>query len=458
MTTAPARTAPFDTVLVANRGEIALRVVRTCREMGIRTVVVHSTTDRDSAAVRAADVAVQIGPGAPRRSYLSVPAIIEAALSSGARAVHPGYGFLSEDPDFAEVCAANDLVFIGPEPALMSRLGDKAVARALMADAGLPVLPGSRQTVDSAEQAVEVADGIGYPVIIKAAAGGGGRGMSVVRSRRHLPPSYRQTRAAAQAVFGDGRVYLERYCERARHVEVQVLADRFGDVVHLGERDCSVQRRHQKLIEESPAPALDPSLTGRMAEAAVRGARAVGYTGAGTFEFLVSDGAFTFMEINCRIQVEHPVTEMVTGVDLIREQITVAAGLPLSVRQQDLAPRGVAVECRVNAEDPDRNFAPCPGLLDEFVPPGGPFVRVDTHAYPGWRVPPEYDSLLAKVVAWGPDRGQALDRLDRALAEFHIGGAGVRTTIPLLREVLAYPSFRAGRHTTTLLEEMADAG
>ena len=456
MTVAPARPALFDTVLVANRGEIALRVVRTCREMGIRTVVVHSTTDRDSAAVRAADVAVQIGPGAPRRSYLSVPAIIEAALSSGTTAVHPGYGFLSEDPDFAEVCAANDLVFIGPEPGLMSRLGDKAEARALMADAGLPVLPGSRQTVDSAEQAVEVAAGIGYPVIIKAAAGGGGRGMSVVHSRQQLLPSYRQTRAAAQAVFGDGRVYLERYCERARHVEVQVLADTQGNVVHLGERDCSVQRRHQKLIEESPAPALDRALTGRMAEAAVRGARAVGYTGAGTFEFLVSDGEFTFMEINCRIQVEHPVTEMVTGVDLIREQITVAAGLPLSVRQEDLLPRGVAVECRVNAEDPDRNFAPCPGMLDEFVPPGGPFVRVDTHAYPGWRVPPEYDSLLAKVIAWAPDREQALDRLDRALAEFHIGGAGVRTTIPLLRDVLANRCFRAGRHTTTLLEEMSD--
>jgi acetyl-CoA carboxylase, biotin carboxylase subunit len=456
VTVAPARPPLFDTVLVANRGEIALRVVRTCREMGIRTVVVHSTTDRDSAAVRAADVAVQIGPGAPRRSYLSVPAIIEAALSSGARAIHPGYGFLSEDPDFAEVCAANDLVFIGPAPGLMSMLGDKAEARALMADAGLPVLPGSRQTVDSADEAIEVADRIGYPVIIKAAAGGGGRGMSVVRSRQHLLLSYRQTRAAAQAVFGDGRVYLERYCDRARHVEVQVLGDTHGNVVHLGERDCSVQRRHQKLIEESPAPALDPALTGRMAEAAVHGARAVGYTGAGTFEFLVADGEFTFMEINCRIQVEHPVTEMVTGVDLIREQIMVAAGLPLSVRQEELVPRGVAVECRVNAEDPARNFAPCPGRLDEFVPPGGPFVRVDTHAYPGWRVPPEYDSLLAKVVAWAPNREQALDRLDRALAEFHIGGPGVRTTIPLLRDVLAEPAFRAGRHTTTLLEEMSD--
>ncbi|MFK4221491.1 acetyl/propionyl/methylcrotonyl-CoA carboxylase subunit alpha [Streptomyces sp. NPDC019890] len=443
----------LDTVLVANRGEIALRVIRTCREMGIRTVAVHSTADKDSAHVRAADAAVQIGPGMPRKSYLSAPAVIEAALRTGADAVHPGYGFLSEDPDFAEICADNGLVFIGPRPEVLSRLGDKAVARALMTDAGLPVLPGSPGTVDSAAEATDLAGRIGFPLIIKAAAGGGGRGMTVVRQSCDLLPAYRQTRATAQAVFGDNRVYLERFCDSARHIEVQVLADGHGKVLHLGERDCSVQRRHQKLIEESPAPGLHPGLSEAMAKAAVRGARAVGYTGAGTFEFLVHDEGFSFMEMNCRIQVEHPVTEAVFGVDLVREQIHVAAGEALAFRQEDLVPRGTAVECRVNAEDPARNFAPCPGTLDEFVPPGGPFVRVDTHGYAGWRVPSQYDSLLAKVITWAPERGQALDRMDRALAEFRVVGPGVHTTIPLLRDVLADPVFRDGKHNTSFLDE-----
>ncbi|MEU4498035.1 acetyl-CoA carboxylase biotin carboxylase subunit [Streptomyces sp. NBC_00210] len=443
----------LDTVLVANRGEIALRVIRTCREMGIRTVAVHSTADKDSAHVRAADAAVQIGPGMPRKSYLSAPAVIEAALRTGADAVHPGYGFLSEDPDFAEICADNGLVFIGPRPEVLSRLGDKAVARALMTDAGLPVLPGSPGTVDSAAEATDLAGRIGFPLIIKAAAGGGGRGMTVVRQSCDLLPAYRQTRATAQAVFGDNRVYLERFCDSARHIEVQVLADGHGKVLHLGERDCSVQRRHQKLIEESPAPGLHPGLSEAMAKAAVRGARAVGYTGAGTFEFLVHDEGFSFMEMNCRIQVEHPVTEAVFGVDLVREQIHVAAGETLAFKQEDLVPRGTAVECRVNAEDPARNFAPCPGMLDEFVPPGGPFVRVDTHGYAGWRVPSQYDSLLAKVITWAPERGQALDRMDRALAEFRVVGPGVHTTIPLLRDVLADPVFRDGKHNTSFLDE-----
>ncbi|MDA3647676.1 acetyl-CoA carboxylase biotin carboxylase subunit [Saccharopolyspora indica] len=446
-------TRPFDTVLVANRGEIALRVIRTCREMGIRTVAVHSTADRDSAAVRAADTAVQIGPGPSKRSYSFAPAIVEAALATGAQAVHPGYGFLSEDPDFAEICAAGGLVFIGPRPEVMAPLGDKATARRMMSDAGLPVLPGSRRTADSAAEVQEVAANIGYPLIIKAAAGGGGRGMAVVRQPRDLMPTYRATRSAAQAVFGDGRVYLERFCDRARHVEVQILADEHGNVVHLGERDCSVQRRHQKLVEESPAPNLPAGLADEMAAAAVLGARAVGYTGAGTFEFLVHEGGFAFMEINCRIQVEHPVTEMVTGIDLVREQIRVAAGLPLSVRQEDVRPSGVAVECRVNAEDPARGFAPCPGVLAEFEPPGGPFVRVDTHAFTGWRIPAEYDSLLAKVIAWGADRDQALDRMDRALHEIRV--RGVRTTTGVLRDVLADEVFRAAEHTTTLLDELS---
>jgi acetyl-CoA carboxylase, biotin carboxylase subunit len=442
----------FDTVLVANRGEIALRVVRTCREMGIRTVAVYSTADRESAAVLAADEAVQIGPGSPRHSYLYPPAIVEAALRTGAQAVHPGYGFLSEDPDFAEICARNGLVFVGPPPQVMTQLGDKALARRLAADAGLPVLPGTREPVRTPGEVVEAVNRIGLPVIIKASAGGGGRGMSVVRDWSALLPTFRATRAAARAVFGDDSVYIERFWERARHVEVQVLADRYGNVVHLGERDCSVQRRHQKLIEESPAPGLAASVRRRLAEYAVRGARSVGYSGAGTFEFLVNGDEVAFIEVNSRIQVEHPVTEAVTGVDLVREQLRVAAGRPLSLAQEDIEFRGVAVEARVNAEDPERDFAPCAGRLSEFLPPGGPFVRVDTHAYAGWQVPFEYDSLLAKVIAWAPDRGQALARLDRALVEFRISGPGVRTTRGLLREVLADPVFRAGEHTTSFLE------
>ncbi|RVX44137.1 acetyl-CoA carboxylase biotin carboxylase subunit [Nonomuraea polychroma] len=442
----------FDTVLVANRGEIALRVVRTCREMGIRTVAVYSTADQDSAAVRAADEAVHIGPGPAKQSYLYPPAIIEAALLAGAQAVHPGYGFLSEDPDFAEICAKNDLVFIGPRPEVMAKLGDKALARSLMADAGLPVLPGTREPVGTAQEVSATVERIGLPVIIKASAGGGGRGMAVVRTMEELLPAYRSVRAAARAVFGDDRVYLERYVERARHIEVQVLADEHGNVLHLGERDCSVQRRHQKLVEESPAPRLDPATSRELYAAAVRGAEAVGFTGAGTFEFLVDGRDIAFLEVNSRIQVEHPVTELVTGIDLIREQIRIAAGEPLSLRQEDVRFSGAAVECRVNAEDPSRDFAPCPGRLAEFVPPGGPFVRVDTHAFPGWEISPYYDSLLAKVVVWAPDREQALARMDRALREFRIGGPNVHTTKELLREVVADPVFAAGRHTTALLD------
>jgi acetyl-CoA carboxylase biotin carboxylase subunit len=453
MSAVPHERRIFDTVLVANRGEIALRVVRTCQEMGIRTVVVHSTADRASAAVQAADETVQIGPAAPRRSYLSAPAIVEAALRTGAQAVHPGYGFLSEDPDFAEICADNGLVFIGPAPQVMAQLGNKATARLLMNRAGLPVLAGSVEPVHTAAQVVRVANEIGFPLIIKAVAGGGGLGMSVVRSLPELVAAFRATRASAQVVFGDGRVYVEQFCEQARHVEVQVLGDRHGQLVHLGERDCSVQRRHQKVVEESPAPGLAPELRQQIIEAAVQGARAVNYTGAGTFEFLVTGNEFAFIEVNCRIQVEHPVTEMVTGLDLVREQLQVAAGLPLSVHQTQIRPQGVAIECRINAENPDRNFAPCPGKLTEFLTPGGPFVRVDTHAYPGWQIPPDYDSLLAKVIAWAPDRDQALNRLNRALTEFRIAGPGVHTTVHVARNILAHPTFRAAKHTTSFLHE-----
>ena len=447
----------FSTILIANRGEIALRVARTCRELGIRTVAVYSSADRDSAVVRFADESVHIGGPAAKDSYLSIPAIIEAALQTGAEAVHPGYGFLSEDPDFAEICAAQGLVFIGPPAHVMQQLGDKAEARRLMGQAGLPVLPGSVGALTSPAEAGRLAQEVGYPVILKAVAGGGGRGMAVVHDAAGLRLAYNETRNHARAVFGDDRLYLERFVENARHVEVQVLCDLYGGAVHLGERDCSVQRRQQKLIEESPAPNLPDAMREAMWAAAVRGAEAVGFVGAGTFEFVVTpDHDFYLMEINCRLQVEHPVTEFVTGIDIVQEQITIAAGEPLSFRQSDVQLRGVAMECRVNAEDPDKDFSPAPGRLAEFVPPGGPCVRVDTHAFPGWLIGPDYDSLLAKTIVWAPDRGRAVARMDRALSEFRVAGPGVRTTIDFLRQTLAHPLFRAGEHTTGLVASCAE--
>jgi acetyl-CoA carboxylase, biotin carboxylase subunit len=445
----------FDKVLIANRGEIAVRVARACRELGVRTVAVYSTEDRESAVTGLADESVHIGPGPAKKSYLNMPAIIEAAKMTGAQAVHPGYGFLSEDADFAEVCRDNGLTFIGPPPEVIAQLGDKTAARQLMADAGMPMLPGSREPLRTAEQAHELAGRIGYPVIIKAAAGGGGRGMAVVHDAGDFIRAYRETTAGAQVLFGDARVFIERYLGSARHVEIQILSDSYGNAVHLGERDCSVQRRHQKLVEESPAPGLPAELIERMGQAAVAGAKAAGYVGAGTFEFLVDEhGEFSFMEVNCRIQVEHPVTELMTGIDLVREQLIIAAGGRLSIEQQDVVRRGAAIECRINVEDPDRSFAPAPGVLDEFVPAGGPFVRVDTHGYPGYRVPATYDSLLAKLLTWAPTRKEALARMDRALAEFRIAGAGVHTTIPFLRRVIADERFAAGTHDTTIVDRL----
>jgi acetyl-CoA carboxylase biotin carboxylase subunit len=445
----------FRKVLVANRGEIALRIIRACRELGLETVAVYSTADRDSAAVRQAGQAVCIGPPPPLRSYHNAAAITEAALQTGADAVHPGYGFLSEDPDFAEICRDNGLLFIGPPADVMRKLGDKSTAREMMREAGLPLLPGSVQTLDTAAEAERYADEIGYPVIIKAAAGGGGRGMTVVRSAGTFADDYARTRATGLAVFGDDRVYVERYLDRGRHVEVQILCDRRGQGIHLGTRDCTVQRRHQKLIEEAPAPALPAATLAEMGAAAVRGALSAGFTGVGTFEFLVdSAGRYYFMEVNSRIQVEHPVTEMITGVDLIHEQLHVAGGEPLRIRQSEVRPAGVAVECRVNAEDPDRDFLPTAGRLDQFVPPGGPFTRVDTHGYAGYQLPPHYDSLLAKVIVWAPDRDLALDRMVRALAEFQISGRGVRTTTGFLTGVLADPEFRAARHATDIVTRL----
>jgi acetyl-CoA carboxylase biotin carboxylase subunit len=447
----------FDTILIANRGEIAVRVLRACRELGIRTVAVHSTVDRDSAVVRMADRSVQIGPAPAKQSYLNVAAVIEAARQTGAQAIHPGYGFLSEDSDFAEICESSGITFIGPPASVMAVLGDKTSARAAMTKAGLPLLPGSVEPLADVESARRLADEIGYPVIIKAAAGGGGRGMSIVESAEEFSRTYQETRATALQLFGDARVYVERYLPSARHVEIQVLADQYGNAIHLGERDCSVQRRHQKLVEETPAPGLPKELTERMGAAAVRGALATGYVGAGTFEFLVdTENDFYFMEVNCRIQVEHPVTEVVTGVDLIAEQLRVAAGEPLRLRQEDVALSGAAIECRVNVEDPKRNFAPAPGVLSTFTPPGGPFVRVDTHGFTGYKVPAAYDSLLAKVIVWAPDRTQAIARMRRALGEFEVDGPGVHTTREFLDQVLADPEFAEGKHDTGLVARLLE--
>ncbi len=444
----------FGKILIANRGEIAVRVARTCRELGVRTVAVHSTADRGSAVTRIADEVVQIGPAPARSSYLCQAAVLQAALSTGAEAIHPGYGFLSEDPDFAEACESTGLVFIGPPAAVMARLGGKVSAREVMGRAGLPMLPGGR-TPHDAPDAERIATEIGYPVIVKASAGGGGRGMCVVHRPATLAEDYLRTRATARLLFGDDRVYIEKYLVAARHVEVQVVCDNQGNAVHLGTRDCSVQRRHQKLVEEAPAPLLPDGLAERIGEAAVRGALAAGYVGVGTFEFLLGpDGGFYFMEVNCRIQVEHPVTEAITGLDLVREQLRVASGEPLGLSQDQVRLAGVSIECRINAEDPEHEFRPAPGTVERFRPAGGPFVRVDTHAFEGYAVPPFYDSLLAKLIVWGPDREVALARAERALAEFEVSGPGVRTTIGFLQRVLADDRFRKAGHDTGLVERL----
>jgi acetyl-CoA carboxylase biotin carboxylase subunit len=448
----------FEKVLIANRGEIALRVARACRELGVKSVAVYSTADAESAVVRFADEAVCIGPPAPGKSYLHVPNIIGAAQKTGAQAIHPGYGFLSEDPFFAEICTDNDITFIGPAPEVMERVGDKAIARDLMQKAGLPLLPGTIEPVATVEEAHEIADEVGYPMIIKAVAGGGGRGMNVVRKAEDLARLYQTTRATAQAVFKDSAVYIERYLDAPRHTEVQLVCDGHGNGVYFFERDCSVQRRHQKLIEEAPSVHLSDEQRRDIGERAVRGALSVGYTGAGTMEFLLDeDGNLSFMEMNARIQVEHPVSEMITSSDLIQEQIRVAAGEPLSVSQDDVVLRGHALECRINAEDPDRDFAPAAGRLDVYVPPGGPGTRVDSHCYPGWVIAPFYDSLIAKLIVWAPDRLGAISRMERALSEFQVGGRGVKTTIPFHRRVLANEQFRSGDVTTDFVEHFLAA-
>jgi acetyl-CoA carboxylase biotin carboxylase subunit len=444
----------FKKVLIANRGEIALRVVRACQELGIQSVVAHSTRDRDSAPVRQSDEAVQIGPPPPKKSYLNAAAVIEAAIRTGADAIHPGYGFLSEDPDFAEACEAEGIVFVGPPVAAMKQLGSKQSARNLMSRVGLPLLPGSLEELD-AERALALAEHIGFPVIVKASAGGGGRGMRVVEGSERFEQEYRDTQSTARMLFGNGSVYLEKYLRTARHVEIQILCDSFGDAVHLGARDCSVQRRHQKLVEESPPPGLGAGTVEEMGRLSLLAALTAGYTGAGTFEFLLApDGAYYFMEVNCRIQVEHPVTEMVTGIDLVAEQLRVAAGERLGIAQSDISPRGVAIECRINAENADRDFAPSPGRLTEFFPATGPFVRVDTHLRPGDVIAPEYDSLLAKVIAWAPDRERAVARMRRALGEFRVVGENVSTTREFLLRVLEHPDFQAATHNTSMVPQL----
>jgi acetyl-CoA carboxylase biotin carboxylase subunit len=442
----------FRRVLVANRGEIAVRVIRACRELGIETVAVYSEADRNALHVQLADEAYCIGPTPSKQSYLHIPSIMSVATLTEVDAIHPGYGFLAENSDFAEVCEACGITFIGPSAQAIVTMGDKAVAKETMKRAGVPTVPGSDGLIQSVDEAVEVAEAIGYPVIIKATAGGGGKGIRVVRDPDALRQAITTAQREAETAFGNAGVYLEKYIERMRHVEIQILADRHGNVIHLGERDCSVQRRLQKLVEESPCPVLTEETRQAMGEAAVAAARAVDYVGAGTIEFIYApDGKFYFMEMNTRIQVEHPVTEWVTGVDLVREQILAAAGEPLSVRQEDIQLRGHAIECRINAEDPERNFMPSPGTITEYLPPGGIGVRVDSAAYPGYTVPPHYDSMIAKLIVWAPTREQAIDRMIRALMEFRI--EGVKTTIPFHLKLLQHEKFRAGDVSTRFLEE-----
>ncbi|MEJ2218277.1 MAG: acetyl-CoA carboxylase biotin carboxylase subunit [Gemmatimonadota bacterium] len=442
----------FNKILVANRGEIALRVIRACRELGIRSVAVYSEADSESLHVRFADEDVCIGPPPSKDSYLNIPRLIAAAEVTGADAIHPGYGFLAENAEFAEICERAEIHFIGPTAEQIRLMGDKAVARKTMADENVPVVPGSDGAIEELDAALKAAKKIGYPMLIKAAAGGGGKGMRVAEDEDAFRRSFQAAQSEAEAAFGDGSVYLEKYLARPRHIEIQIMGDQHGRVEHLGERECSIQRRHQKLVEESPSPAITPALRKKMGEAAVRGAAAIGYRSAGTIEFLLDDdGSFYFMEMNTRIQVEHPVTELVTGVDLVKEQIRVAAGEPLSLpEKQPLTMNGHAIECRINAEDPAHNFRPGPGQITAFHQPGGPGVRVDTHVYEGYRVPPFYDSLIGKLIVHGKTRDEALARMRFALESFII--EGVPTTIPFLLELLDEPRFIAGDFDTKFLE------
>ncbi len=441
----------FKRILVANRGEIALRVIRACREMGIETVAVHSEADRDAPYLELADEAICVGPARAADSYLRIDRIISAAEIGNAQAIHPGYGFLSENAHFAEVCRSCDITFIGPTPEAMQRLGDKNSARALARAAGVPTVPGSDGLVTSEEDAVRIARSIGFPVLLKATAGGGGKGMRVAANDLALAGAWQQASAEAQAAFGNPGIYIERYIERPRHVEIQILGDQHGTIVHLWERDCSTQRRHQKLIEESPSPRLPEATRSAMCAAAVRLATVAGYHSAGTVEFIVDQqDNFYFIEDNARIHVEHPVSEMITAIDLVKSQIRDAAGEPLGLTQDDIRPRGHAIECRINAEDPAANFRPCPGRIDRIIAPGGFGVRFDSHATTGYVVPPNYDSLVGKLIVHQPTRREAIETMARALRELRI--EGVRTTVPLHLDLLASAAFHEARIDTTFVE------
>jgi len=441
----------FSKILIANRGEIALRIIRACREMGVQTAVVYSTADKDAAYLKLADQAICIGDAPPGESYLNIPRIISAAEIADVQAIHPGYGFLAENDHFAEICRSCKIEFIGPPVSAMAAVGDKVACKKLARKAKVPTVPGSDGAVDDEKSALKVAGQIGYPIIIKAAAGGGGRGMRVAHNDVSLRAGLKQAQAEAENAFKDSTVYIEKYVEFGRHVEVQILADHHGNTVHLWERDCSMQRRHQKLLEESPSPTLKPDVREKLCESAVRLMKAAGYVNAGTVEFLVDeDQHFYLLEVNARIQVEHPVTEQITGIDLIKEQIRIAAGLPLSVKQRDVPRMGHAIECRINAEDPQRNFAPSPGVIEELRIPGGPGVRIDSHVYAGYRIPPNYDSMIGKLIVHRPTRAQAIATMRRALVEFHV--SPVKTTIPLLMQIMHNQNFARGEVDTGFVE------
>ncbi|AIE60681.1 acetyl-CoA carboxylase biotin carboxylase subunit [Bacillus methanolicus] len=439
-------------LLIANRGEIAVRIIRACREMGIESVAVYSEADRDSLHVQLADEAYCIGPTASKDSYLNFTNIISVAKLTGCDAIHPGYGFLAENADFAELCREVNITFVGPSPEAITKMGTKDIARETMREAGVPIVPGSQGIIKSPEEGVELAKKIGFPVIIKATAGGGGKGIRVARTEQELIKGINITQQEALTAFGNPGVYIEKYIEDFRHVEIQILADSYGNVIHLGERDCSIQRRLQKLLEETPSPALDGEIREEMGTAAVKAAKAVDYTGAGTVEFIYDyrNRKFYFMEMNTRIQVEHPVTEMVTGVDLIKEQIKIASGERLNVRQEDVTFNGWAIECRINAENPEKNFMPSPGKINMYLPPGGLGVRIDSAAYPGYTIPPYYDSMIAKVITYGSTREEAIDRMKRALSEFVIDG--IHTTIPFHLKLLNHKKFVEGQFNTKFLE------
>ncbi|MBU0897182.1 MAG: acetyl-CoA carboxylase biotin carboxylase subunit [Candidatus Omnitrophica bacterium] len=442
----------FSKILIANRGEIALRIIRACKEMGIKTVAVYSEADKDSLHVRFADEAVCIGKPQSKESYLNIPAIISAAEITDVEAIHPGYGFLSENTHFVEICESCKITFIGPPPEAIAKMGDKSVARETMKKARIPVVPGSEGVIKDEKEVIKVAEKIGYPVMIKASAGGGGKGMRIAHNRESLISGFHMAKNEAQAAFGNNEVYIEKYIDEARHIEVQVLADKSGNTIHVRERECSIQRRHQKLIEETPSPAINEKLRDKMGKIAIKAAKAVNYFSTGTVEFILDkEGNFYFMEMNTRIQVEHPITEMITGVDLVKEQIRIAAGQRLAYQQQDISCNSHSIECRINAEDPDNNFMPSPGKVTFYSPLGGIGVRVDSHLYAGYSIPPYYDSLIAKLIVHADDRKQAIARMRRALGEFII--EGIKTTIPFHLKVLNHGDFQRGEYSTKFIEK-----